>query len=231
MKGISITITDKKLFCISKLPSGIALQCIIKRSSSILNLMSPEYDLYLCNGLKHILSAKRYPLRNRELFKFSVDPLKFSEGNQLAIMHANTNHNIYWLLDRPRRLGELDLSLIYLVVGYYKLKGQEGRRFSTLLPPTCNSEYQLAMDYQLPSINFSSMKKEVNTELSNVLEWNGKTNTSSKNCVIADENDPDYRFFQLKKESDDVFRLTVQHPYSPLQAMAIAMTRFDAQLK
>jgi hypothetical protein len=39
------------------------------------------------------------------------------------------------------------------------------------------------------------MKKEVNTELSNVLEWNGKTNTSSKNCVIADENDPDYRFF------------------------------------
>lgn len=69
------------------------------------------------------------------------------------------------------------------------------------------------------------------TELTNLLEWNGKSNNSSKNCVIADQDDPDYRFFELKKENDDVFRLTVQHPYSPLQAMAIAMTRFDAQLK
>jgi hypothetical protein len=122
-KIVSITITDKKVFSISKLPSGIILQCIIKRTSSILNLMSPEFDLYLANGLKHILSAKKYPLRNRELFKFSVDPLKFNEANQLAVMHANVNHNIYWVLDQPRRIGDMDLSFIYLVIGYYKLKG------------------------------------------------------------------------------------------------------------
>jgi hypothetical protein len=35
----------------------------------------------------------------------------------------------------------------------------------------------------------------------------------------------------MKKLNDDVFELTIQHPFSPLQAMAIAMTRFDAQLK
>lgn len=61
----SITIVDKRLFAISRLPSGIILRCIIKRSSSFLNMLSPEYDLYLANGLKHILSAKKYPMRNR----------------------------------------------------------------------------------------------------------------------------------------------------------------------
>jgi len=34
----------------------------------------------------------------------------------------------------------------------------------------------------------------------------------------------------MKKESDNVFDLVIQHPLSPLQAMAIAMTRFDVQL-
>jgi len=37
-------------------------------------------------------------------------------------MHANVNHNIYWLLDQPRRIGELDLSFIHLVLGYFKLR-------------------------------------------------------------------------------------------------------------
>lgn len=102
--------------------------------------MSPEFDLYLANGLKHILSAKKYPLRNRELFKFSVNPLRFDIENQIAAMHANVNHNIYWVLDQPRRIGDMDLSLIYLVIGYYKLKSEEKQRqFTTLLPPTANS--------------------------------------------------------------------------------------------
>ena len=55
-------------------------------------------------------------------------------------MHANNNHNIYWVLDQPRRIGNVDLSLIYLVIGYYKIKSDEKhRKFSTLLPPTSNS--------------------------------------------------------------------------------------------
>jgi len=63
--GVSITIVDKKVFSMCKLPSGIVLRCIIKRTSSFLNMLSPEYDLYLANGLKHIISAKKYPMRNR----------------------------------------------------------------------------------------------------------------------------------------------------------------------
>jgi len=45
---------------------------------------------------------------------------------------------------------------------------------------------------------------------------------------LADPTNPNYRYLEMKKESDNAFELTIQHPLSPLQAMAIAMTRFDA---
>lgn len=61
----SLVIYDKNLLVMSKLPSGIILKCLIKRSEGILNKISPEFDLYLANGLKHVLSAKKYPWRNR----------------------------------------------------------------------------------------------------------------------------------------------------------------------
>jgi hypothetical protein len=87
------------------------------------------------------------------------------------------------------------------------------------------------MDYELNNINFSNMKEEIKTEVSNLQRWDNQSYNSTKNCVLADEDDPDYRYLEMRKESDDVFELTVQHPLSPLQAMAIAMSRFDAQLK
>lgn len=36
-----INIVDKQVFSISKLPSGIILRCIIKRTNNFLNMLSP----------------------------------------------------------------------------------------------------------------------------------------------------------------------------------------------
>lgn len=122
-------------------------------------------------------------------------------------MHANVNHNIYWVLDQPRRIGGMDLSFIYLVIGYYKIKSEEKhqRKFTALLPPTNKSEYQLAMDYELNNINFGNIKEEIKTEVSNLQKWPNQSFNSTKNCVLADEDDPDYRYLEMKKDSDDVF--------------------------
>lgn len=144
-------------------------------------------------------------------------------------MHANTNHNIYWLLDLPKTINGLDISLLHLIVGYYRLKKDGQRKFTTLLPET-KDEFHLAIDYEQSFINFSNFKEEINIQLNNLQEWEGQSKNSTKNFVLADEDDPDYRYLEMKKESDNMFELTVQHPLSPLQAMAIAMTRFDAQL-
>ena len=56
-------------------------------------------------------------------------------------------------------------------------------------------------------------------------------NNSTKNFALADQDEEDYKYLELTKESDNIFEMTIQHPLSPLQAMAIAMTRFDVQLK
>jgi hypothetical protein len=127
-------------------------------------------------------------------------------------------------------MGELDLSFVYLVLGYYKLKKNEFQRKFTVLLPPANSEYQLALEYEQNFLHFSNFKNEIKTQLNNLQTWNDQVFNSTKNFVLADEDDPDYRYLEMKKESDNVFELTIQHPLSPLQAMAIAMSRFDAQL-
>ena len=159
--------------------------------------------------------------------------MKFGGESELAVMHANVNHNIYWVLDQPRRIGDLDLSFLYLVVGYYKLRDepQVQRNFSALLPPADGSEYQLAMDYDLNNINFSNIKAEMEYEIGNVEGGNKQGVNSTKNFMLASKEEPECRLLEMKKESDNVFELTIRHPFSPLQAMAIAMTRFDAQLQ
>ena len=124
----------------------------------------------------------------------------------------------------------MELSIVDMLVGYYRIKEGEHRKFSVLLP-SMNTTYQLALDYDQNFINFSNFKEEIKVQLSNLQKWEDQSNNSTKNFVMADEEDEDYRYLQMKKESDNIFELTIQHPMSPLQAMAIAMTRFDVQLK
>ena len=61
-------------------------------------------------------------------------------------------------------------------------------------------------------------------------ENSGQDVQSEKNFVLND-NDDDYQFMKLAKQSENIFQMDIQHPLSPLHAMAIAMTRFDVQLK
>lgn len=126
-------------------------------------------------------------MRNRQLYKFSNDPVNFNDANLLSVMHANTNHNIYWLLDLPKKIGEIDLSLVHLVVGYYKLKNNQNHRKLTVLMPSVNSQYQLAIEYEQNFINFASFKEEIKFQIDNIQNWENMSNNSSKNFVLADE--------------------------------------------
>lgn len=55
--------------------------------------------------------------------------------------------------------------------------------------------------------------------------------SSSKNYQLYDEEDKDYQYLKMNKVSDHMFEVEIQHPLSPLQAFAISLTRFDAELK
>lgn len=60
----------------------------------------------------------------------------------------------------------------------------------TALLPSMNTTYQLAIDYEQNYINFSTFKEEVKIQLGNLQEWEDENNNSSKNFVLADEDDP-----------------------------------------
>ena len=108
-------------------------------------------------------------------------------------MHANVNHNIYWLLHPPKKMKDMELSIVDMLVGYYRIKEGEHRKFSVLLP-SMNTTYQLALDYDQNFINFSNFKEEIKVQLSNLQKWEDQSNNSTKNFVMADEEDEDYRY-------------------------------------
>ena len=74
-------------------------------------------------------------------------------------MHANVNHNVYWMLNLPKKIGQHDLSIVDLVIGYYKLKENESQRKFTVLLPSMNTTYQLALNYEQNNINFTNFKE------------------------------------------------------------------------
>ena len=53
---------------------------------------------------------------------------------------------------------------------------------------------------------------------------------SDKNFELIDNKD-DYCYLRLRKDSDNVYSIEIQHPLSPIQAFGIILTRFDAQIK
>ncbi len=55
--------------------------------------------------------------------------------------------------------------------------------------------------------------------------------SSTKNYLLFDKDDKDYQYLKMSKVSDHMFEVEIQHPLSPLQAFAISLTRFDAELK
>ena len=57
-----------------------------------------------------------------------------------------------------------------------------------------NASYQLALDYDQNFINFSNFKEEIKVQLSNLQKWEDQSNNSTKNFVLADEEDQDYRY-------------------------------------
>ena len=90
-------------------------------------------------------------------------------------MHANVNHNLFWLLDKPKPIEDLELSFVYLVIGYHKMKGPTvSRKFSILLPPPTNSKYRYGINYDLQAVSYNKLKEDITTELSNLSDWKGR---------------------------------------------------------
>lgn len=100
------------------------------------------------------------------------------------------------------------------------------------IPPSLKS-YHIGLQFDTPQLNFDWFKKQISLQLTNKLKTKDYSfkKDSQKNFILVDEEDDDYLYLKVEKSSQNIFDVEIQHPLTPMQAMAIIMTRFDAQLK
>lgn len=218
--NVIIKITNKKELVLSRLPPGIILKCIIRRSSDIFN---PEFDFYLNNGLKHIISAKKYSLAKKEIFKLSLELGKYRDGDIIGSIMANTVHNTYWIYKQETRNQEIEHD-IKGVVRFEKIVKNRDRPMVVDLYVDRIHEIKVATDKLTHQVQQKADLTLKNCPLT-------AKQSSTKNYILYDDEDKDYQYLKMKKVSDHMFEIQIQHPLSPLQAFAICLTRFDAELQ
>lgn len=218
--NVTINIVNKKELAESPLPPGIALNCIIRRSPNFIN---PEFDIYLHNGLKHIMSAKKYSLSKCDVFKIYSEMGKYTESCQIATITANTVHNNYWVTTPSSEEGECSVRGL---ITYEKLVKDKARKMNVQLIDRDDVVGETKkMSFEGPSF----LEDEGPLEL--ISQELTANQNSIKNFILVDEDDNEYEYLKMRKLSDNMFEMMIQHPLTPLQAFAIGLTRFDAELK
>ena len=150
--------------------------------------MSPEYDLYLENGLKHLVSAKKNSFRNRQLFQLSTKISVFNKP--IRSLMANVLHNTYWLVDEPKVIQKKKISYLDLLIQYkpLDLKTKREREMTVLCPPTLKT-YNIGLEYDIPYIDFQWFKKNISLQIHNrCTAQKSAQKSSQKNFALIDSD-------------------------------------------
>jgi tubby-related protein 1 len=94
------SIQNRRLFLVSPVPKGMVAQCIIKRDKSWFSRFFPHYDLYLSDGNKYLMSAKRRTANTTSNYLISADKndMEVKSQNYLGKVRSNfygTQFNVY----------------------------------------------------------------------------------------------------------------------------------------
>lgn len=158
-----------------------------------MSMMSPEYDLYLENGLKHLVSAKKNVFKSKELFYLSTKMSNFDKP--IRTLMSNNPHSTFWLVDEPRLIDRKMISYLDILIDYKPLVSNKNysREMTVLCPPSLKT-YHIGLEYDIPCIDFYKFQKNITLQLHyrsrNKLKQNsGKV--SEKNFDLIDSQDED----------------------------------------
>lgn len=131
-------------------------------------MINPQFDMYITNGFKHMISAKRYSMKNRELFKFSLDIGKYEAQECIARMNANLLHNEYWIVGRDQDIGYGQrYTNLFGAIIYEKIKkGQKVRDFKVIIPPV-TKKVSIIIDSKATQIDMEWLQKQIQLVLCN----------------------------------------------------------------
>lgn len=254
----SIDTSDLRTFLLQPLPRGKTMQCYIKRVKAGIKRMFPTYCLFLNEGDKFVLAARKRKKNKTSNYLISLDDddLARKSGNFFGKVRSNFIGTEFTIYDRganPMKKEKNDGTLpvrqeLGTIIYEHNVLGTRGPRKMTVVLPKVDENgvrAQLQPTHQFDSIA-ERFKRDLTTDMdvfinkppkwndqlgAYCLNFNGRVTVASvKNFQLANANDLDRVVLQFGKVRDDCFTMDYSYPLCALQAFGASLTSFDNKL-
>lgn len=235
--------------------SGV-VECYIERNKSGSNKLFPEYCLYLKNGDRFLLTAKKRPNNKTSNYLISMKrgDLSRTSSNYLGKLRANfvgTEFVVYDNGDSAKdsmKTGEKVRHELACVLYASNVLGSRGPRKMRVCVPRVRDD-GTRVTFRPRNKDDEMMakcKEEDHTNLTYlinkpprwneqvgayVLNFNGRvTMASVKNFQLVTPEDQENVVLQFGRVGKDLFTMDFRAPLCPLQAFAVTLSSFDSKL-
>mmetsp|Transcript_22864 Transcript_22864/g.74011 ORF Transcript_22864/g.74011 Transcript_22864/m.74011 type:complete len:496 (-) Transcript_22864:680-2167(-) len=255
----TIDTSDLRRFLMTPGPQGAMVQCYIQRRKSGLARLFPTYEIYLKEGDKFLMAARKRKKNKSSNYLISLDKddLSRNSGNFYGKLRSNfigTEFTLYDKGNNPDKKDDIDLVQTRAELGCILYKqnvlGSRGpRKMKVMVPsidenglrkelrPTRSDEtmlerYKAAQNDQDVQILKNKPPKWNDQVGAYVLNFNGRvTRASVKNFQLYNPiKDPEAVIMQFGRVGKDGFTMDYQHPLCALQAFGIALSSFDYKI-
>mmetsp|Transcript_7598 Transcript_7598/g.19667 ORF Transcript_7598/g.19667 Transcript_7598/m.19667 type:complete len:538 (-) Transcript_7598:993-2606(-) len=259
--SMALAFTDMKSFLSRPAPRGDqSVLCYIKRDKGKIGRMYPSYYLYLKDGDRFLLAARRRKKSKSSNYLISTnrEDLSRDSNNYFGKVRSNFVGTEFTVFDNgvnPKNDGKDDRAGSHAVrkelgVVLYdtNVLGTRGPRKMTVFIPQMLGDGSMraiqprdedeSMSEMVKREDFSKMSKLINKppkwneELgAYCLNFNGRVTVASvKNFQLVSPSNVDRVVLQFGKVANDMFTMDFKYPLSALQAFSIVLSSFDNKL-
>ncbi|EOD07076.1 hypothetical protein EMIHUDRAFT_198344 [Emiliania huxleyi CCMP1516] len=225
-----IDTSDLRAFLMRPGPSGAMVQCYIQRRKTGMARLFPTYELYLKEGDKFLMAARK------------------RKKNKAALYAVGTEFTLYDKGSNPDKVEGTDLVMarqeMACVLYKQNVLGARGPRKMKVMVPDVDEDGERAADESMLERYKSAQDDDEVQVLKNkppkwndqvgayVLNFNGRvTRASVKNFQLYNPSkDPEAVLMQFGRVGKDAFTMDFQHPLCALQAFGIALSSFDYKI-
>lgn len=232
------------------------VECYIERNRSGKNRLYPEYCLYLKQGDKFILTAKKRPKNKTSNYLISMQrgDLSRTSSNYMGKLRSNFLGTEFVVYDDGENTdqGNIDIgqarSELAGILFQANILGSRGpRKLRVCVPRVKDNGKRISLKAQgKDSEIIAKCKMEDHTQLTYlinkpprwnddvsayVLNFNGRvTMASVKNFQLVTPDDQDTVVLQFGRVGKDLFTMDFRYPLCPLQAFGVTLSSFDSKL-
>mmetsp|Transcript_25362 Transcript_25362/g.76920 ORF Transcript_25362/g.76920 Transcript_25362/m.76920 type:complete len:500 (-) Transcript_25362:591-2090(-) len=255
----SIDTSDLRTFLMTPGPQGAMVQCYIQRRKTGMTRLFPTYEIYLKEGDKFLMAARKRKKNKSSNYLISLDKddLSRNSGNFYGKLRSNFIGTEFILYDKgsnPDKKEDIEHVQTRAELGCILYKqnvlGSRGpRKMKVMVPSVDASGHRKELRPTRPDETMLERYKAAQNDddvqiLKNkppkwndqvgayVLNFNGRvTRASVKNFQLYNPTkDPEAVLMQFGRVGKDAFTMDYQAPLCALQAFGIALSSFDYKI-